>query len=151
MADDWQQGITSLLASTHIGFLSTQGEKTPETSMTPYAIFQGDVVLHLSGLAKHSKNIQQHAEAGFMICTPESLNSSPLSLARLSFTSVLEAVPEQEKQVYQEAYLSHIPDAEPLFSFPDFTLYRLHIESIYWVGGFGKARKIAKGTWELLC
>lgn len=151
MEENWQQGITSLLANTHIGFLATQGEQTPETSMAPYTIFQGDVVLHLSSLAKHSKNIKKNAHVGFMICSPETTADSPLALARLSFTGILQAVPEQDKQGYQQAYLANIPDAAPLFSFPDFTLYRLNTQSIFWVGGFGQARTVSKQTWETLC
>ncbi len=151
MEADWQQGLTSLLAHTHIGFLATQGQQTPETSMAPYAIFQGDIILHLSGLAKHSKNIEKNAHVGFMICTPEHASSSALALARLSFTGILQVVPEQEKHAYQQAYLASIPDAAPLFSFPDFTLYRLNIDTIFWVGGFGQARTLTKQTWDSLC
>ncbi len=147
----WKNDIQSLIASTHIAFLSTMGERSPETSMCPYAILNSDIVLHLSGLAKHTKNIQNNTNVGLMICTPETPDSSPLALARISFTGIIEPVPQAEQGTYQQAYLKHIPDAEPLFSFPDFTLYRIKVDSVHWVGGFGKARKIPLATWKSLC
>jgi len=151
MDNSWQQDIQTLLTHTNIAFLSSIGEQSPETSMCPYALHQGYVILHLSGLARHSKNIQCNQSVGLMICTPETNNTSPLSLARLSLTGMIEVVPEPEKEVYQQTYLANIPDAQPLFSFPDFTLYRIKVASVFWVGGFGKARKIPLETWKSLC
>ena len=151
MNNDWKADIQTLLSNTRIAFLSTQGDKSPETSMCPYAVFQGDIVLHLSGLAKHSKNLNNSNQAGLMICTPESPDNSPLALPRLSFTGHIETVSEAEQADYQKAYLQNIPDAEPLFSFPDFTLYRFKTRAVFWVGGFGKARQIPLETWKSLC
>ncbi|WP_038247695.1 pyridoxamine 5'-phosphate oxidase family protein [Ghiorsea bivora] len=149
--NDWKAGIQTLLSNTRIAFLSTQGDISPETSMCPYAVFQGDMVLHLSALAKHSKNLSNSQHAGLMICTPESADFSPLALPRLSFTGHIEAVPEDEQAAYKKAYLQNIPDAEPLFSFPDFTLYRFKASAVFWVGGFGKARQIPLETWKSIC
>jgi putative heme iron utilization protein len=152
MSDNtWQNDIQTLLKHTRIAFLSTQGEHSPETSMAPFAVYEGNIVLHLSGLARHSQNIQNHAQVGLMICTPESPESSPLALPRLSITGNIKTVSQEQQTMYQQAYLDKIPDAEPLFSFPDFTLYTLQPETVFWVGGFGKARKVPLETWESLC
>jgi len=151
MNDDWKQAIQALLQSTQIAFLSTMGKKSPETSMCPYAVLNSDIVLHLSGLAQHSKNIQTHQQVGLMICTPETKASSPLALPRISFTGTIKQVEESEQEPCQEAYLNHIPDAQPLFAFPDFKIYRIQVAEIKWVGGFGKARKIPLETWKSLC
>jgi len=151
MSKDWQNNIQTLLNHTHIAFLSSQGEHSPETSMAPYAVCEGSIVLHLSGLARHSQNIQNHAQVGLMICTPESSESSPLALPRLSITGNIKAVSKAHQATCQQAYLDKIPDAEPLFSFPDFTLYTVQPETVFWVGGFGKARKIPLETWKSLC
>jgi len=151
MNTDWKIDIQTLLTRTRIAFLSTQGDASPETSMCPYAVFKGDIVLHLSGLARHSQNIQNHAQVGLMICTPETPDSSPLALPRLSITGIIKAVSEEHQTACQQVYLDKIPDAEPLFSFPDFTLYTVQPEALFWVGGFGKARKIPLETWKSLC
>ena len=151
MNHDWKHDITSLLTNTRIAFLSTQGEHSPETSMAPYTVCESDIVLHLSGLARHSQNIQNHAQVGLMMCTPERPESSPLALPRLSITGIIKAVSKEHQAACQQAYLNKIPDAEPLFSFPDFTLYTVQPKTVFWVGGFGKARKIPLETWKSLC
>lgn len=148
--DDWQEAITLLLSQTSIAFLSTQGAKSPETSMVPYAIFQGDVLLHVSTLARHTQNIQTHPEVGLMICTPEQQATSILSLPRISLQGIAGKVPEQDMTEAKNTYLNHIPDAEPLFSFPDFVLYKISVHDVFWVGGFGAARKISQATWQQL-
>jgi len=147
MSKDWQSEIQALLNIARIGFLATQGEQSPETSMCPYAMYQGDIVLHLSDLAKHSKNIMQSHAVGFMICTPEPMNGSPLALPRMSFTGVIQPISNQDKANYQQAYIQHIPDAQPLFSFADFRLYKLEVDSVFFVGGFGQARKVSLADW----
>lgn len=151
MTDNWQDEITKVLQSTHIAFLSTQASNTPETSMTPFAIFEDKLLLHLSGLARHSKNIQAHAEVGLMICTPEQPEQSPLALPRISFNGTITPVADEQLQHATKTYLARIPDAEPLFSFADFTLYQLNVNEVYWVGGFGSARKVSTESWRKLC
>ena len=146
--DDWQEAITLLLSQTSIAFLSTQGVKSPETSMAPYVIFQGDILLHVSALARHTQNIQTQSEVGLMICTPEQQATSILSLPRISLLGIAGKVPEQDMTEAKNTYLNHIPDAEPLFSFPDFDLNKVSVHDVFWVGGFGAARKISQATWQ---
>ena len=150
MSDNWHQDILTVLTSTHIAFLSTQGAAGPETSMCPFAINDDDILLHLSSLAKHTKNIKQHPQVSLMICTPESKNISPLALPRLSLQGSIQKTAERNTEVAKETYLAKIPDAEPLFSFSDFSLYQMKIHHVHWVGGFGKARKVSLETWRTL-
>ena len=151
MAEDWKTGVQSLFEKSAVGFLATQGETSPETSMTPFAMDQGDILLHLSTLARHTKNIQRQAAVGFMVCTPEAEADSLLALPRISFQGCVALVPEAELEAAKAVYLSRIPDAEPLFNFSDFSLFRLSVRDVFWVGGFGSARKIGLKTWQKGC
>ena len=144
---DLQKEIRTLLRSCRIGFIATQGKAGPESSMAPYALHGESVLLHLSRLARHTANISEHPSAGFMICTPEKAAASPLALPRLSLQGSVVPVPVDELASAKQTYLHNIPDAEPLFGFADFCLYRLAPEYIHWVGGFGSARSISPATW----
>jgi len=148
MSTDWQAGITTLLNQSRACFLSTQGELGPETSMAPFAVHHGTVLLHLSTLAQHSTNIKASPSIGLMVCTPETMESSPLALPRLSLQG--EALPVADAQLEKAiaAYLQVIPDAEPLFSFADFQLFEVRPSHIRWVGGFGTARNISLEKWH---
>ncbi len=151
MAEDWKVGVQRLLEKSVVGFLATQGETSPESSMTPFAMDRGDILLHLSTLARHTKNVQQRAAVGFMVCTPESEADSPLALPRISFQGCVALVPETEVEAATVVYLSRIPDAEPLFEFSDFALFRLSVTDVFWVGGVGSARKVGLKTWKRVC
>lgn len=147
MSESWQEGIKILLRQSNISFLATQGRHGPESSMAPFAIHEGDILLHLSKLAAHTMNIENSAAIGLMICTPETEADSPLALPRLSLQGEATPVTEDGLEAAKAAYLSAIPYAESLFGFGDFRLFKFKPESIHWVGGFGRARKVTQGQW----
>ncbi|OIO71396.1 MAG: hypothetical protein AUJ57_07145 [Zetaproteobacteria bacterium CG1_02_53_45] len=150
MSEGWQQGIHDLLSRTRVSFLATVGKHGPETSMAPFAIHHGNVLLHLSKLAKHTANIENHPHIGLMICTPEGSAASPLALPRLSLQGEVTIVSAEQLESAKAAYLLQIPDAEQLFSFGDFRLFQFTPTHINWVGGFGKARIISPDQWRCL-
>ncbi|MBL4760434.1 MAG: pyridoxamine 5'-phosphate oxidase family protein [Mariprofundaceae bacterium] len=147
MADNWQEEVLQLVQQCRIGFLATQGKHSPETSMAPFAMYQGNILLHLSSLARHSKNILNQPNVGFMICTPETEHQSPLALPRLSLQGKIEPVPDELLKTSKAAYIERTPDAEQLFSFADFKLFCIVPSHLQWVGGFGSARKIPVNSW----
>jgi len=150
MTDDWQEEVSQLLQQCRIGFLATAGEHSPETSMAPFAIYQGNILLHLSSLARHRKNILNQPNVGFMICTPETEMQSPLALPRLNMQGKIELVPDAFLSAGKEAYIERIPDADPLFDFADFKLFQIVLNDMQWVGGFGSARKLSIENWNVL-
>ena len=150
MDASWKTGATTLLNQSRIGFLATQGEQGPETSMAPYAIYHGNILLHLSKLARHTSNIETDPSIGLMICTPETMAASPLALPRLSLQGEVTAVKDAQLEAARQTYLSAIPDAEPLFEFSDFCLFEFTPSHIYWVGGFGKARNLSLEKWQAI-
>ncbi len=150
MSKPWKTDLEQLLMRRQVGFLSTSGSGGPETSMAPFALFQGDILLHLSGLARHTKNLERSSIAGFMICDSERESESPLSMMRVSLQGDVLPVDDAELALAKEAYLRAVPDAGPLFDFADFKLFKLSVTAIYWVGGFGSARELSLSQWKSL-
>ena len=148
MTNDYKQEVQTLLVRSKIGFLATQGEWGVETSMAPFALDHGMILLHLSTLAKHTANIENNPRIGLMVCTPETEGASPLALPRLSLQGEVSLVPEDRYPAAQAVYIQQIPDAEMLFSFADFRLFQFSASSIHWVGGFGKARNVPLDQWQ---
>lgn len=148
---DWREAARSLMANARIGFLATQGEHGPESSMAPFAVHEGIILLHLSALARHTANLKRHAQAGFMVCTPETAMGSPLALPRLSLQGEARPLAANDLEAGRATYLLVIPEAEPLFRFGDFRLFGLQPERIQWVGGFGAAHRMSRQQWQGLC
>ncbi|MDX8405330.1 MAG: pyridoxamine 5'-phosphate oxidase family protein [Mariprofundus sp.] len=140
--------VRELLASSRIAFLATEGEHGPESSMAPYVLYAGNPLLHLSGLARHTKNLRACAQVGLMICTPERDDESVLALPRLSLQGRVVEIEDAAFAQAKENYLQRIPEAEQLFTFADFSLLCLQVERIYWIAGFGSAREISLTCWQ---
>lgn len=116
--------------------------------MVPFALDCGVPLLHLSGIARHSRNLAVDARAGLMICTAEQEGQSVLALPRLSVQGVVEAVRERDLGRAKESYLRRLPEATPLFELPDFRLFSLQLQRIYWIAGFGAARELSLQGWQ---
>lgn len=56
---------------------------------------------------------------------------------RTTLLGTLEKVPDSELTHAQETYLKKHPEAKAWIGFSDFCMYRMAIEDVYVVGGFG--------------
>jgi len=119
------------------------GEQQPEASMVAYVLnaARGEAYLHLSELASHTRNLLRHPQVSLVVSECDKQNGDPQQLARVSLMGRV-SVFERDAEGYTEArqqYLQRLPDAEPLFGFSDFRLFRFHLETIRFVGGFAQA------------
>lgn len=130
-----------LLASRHIGILATLSSKFPGypfASVTPYALDgNGNPLFLMSKLAVHTKNLLEHPEASLLVYDPE-IEQDPLASPRLNALGTVALVAPEELESAQSLYLEKHPDASQWITFGDFHLYRLSIQNIYYIGGFGQ-------------
>lgn len=61
---------------------------------------------------------------------------------RTTLLGTLEPVPEEELEAARITYLKKHPKAQAWIYFSDFTLYRMVVEDVYVVGGFGNSHYI---------
>jgi putative heme iron utilization protein len=141
---DHLKQIAAMLQQHRWVALATVGERgQPAASMVAYAVDagQGCLYLHLSGLAAHTKELCKRPAAGMVISECDSGNGDPQQLARLSLHGSCEVIAREEPGYVaaKQCYLQRLPDAEPLFNFGDFILFRFVVEGARFVGGFGQA------------
>ncbi len=148
----WKSEIALLLRQSRIGFLATVGKKALKHLLDSFAICHGNILLHLSWLARYAANIKTNPAIGLMVCTPEAADS-PLALPRRGFQGEVAFVTGEQPDMARAVCLQAIPDAEPLFSFGDFQLFQLSVTSLCRVSGSGSAQTIAATTWykEMEC
>jgi putative heme iron utilization protein len=115
----------------------------PAASMVAYAAEPdlSTLWLHLSRLASHTRNLLERGSASLVISESDSEEGDPQTLARVSVSGTVEEVVRSSEthERGQTLYLERLPDAEPLFGFGDFVLFRLVPEKIRYVGGFARA------------
>lgn len=137
--------LARLLRQQRWAALATIGDEgEPYSSQVAFAMAPdfGAVLLHLSQLAAHTKNLLARPTVCLSVSEPDDGRDDPQTLARASVQGIIGTVP-RERADYAPArsrYLERLPAAEPLFGFGDFQLFRVEIRQIRFVGGFARAR-----------
>ncbi len=109
----------------------------PFASLTPYAFTaSGEPIILTSTIAEHTRNIYGDARVSLFILDSESL-SNPQAGARLTVMGLAEAVEDTAVEDARSRYLVRFPEAEALFQMADFTFFKLSIERVRFIGGFG--------------
>jgi putative heme iron utilization protein len=120
-----------------VGSLSTHSRKFPGFpfgSMMPFAADHlGRPVFFISSMAMHTQNLQQDGRASLLITQPD-VSGDPLGAARLTLIGVAHGAPAPE---VRDLYLSTHENARYWQDYTDFTYYRLEVEGVYFIGGFG--------------
>ena len=119
---------------------------TAEASQVAYAYepSKSRWLMHLSMLAKHTRNLIERPQCKLVITDPDDEREDPQTLARIALEGTASVV-EPEGAAHAEvraAYLSRLPMAEPRFDFGDFRLLTVDVSSAQYVGGFARAHRL---------
>jgi len=127
----------TLVSLGRIGSLSTHSRKFPGFpfgSLMPYAAdWHGRPVFFISTMAMHTQNLAQDPRASLLIAQPE-VAGDPLAAARMSIVGSAIEVPSAE---VRDLYLSRHENAKFWQEYTDFAFYRLEVDGVYFIGGFG--------------
>ncbi|QHE75889.1 HugZ family pyridoxamine 5'-phosphate oxidase [Hydrogenophaga sp. PBL-H3] len=138
--------LMSLLRTQPVASLATLHKGAPAVSMVPFALLPDGAgfVIHVSQLATHTQDMLQNPAVALLVTAPLAAADSPLALPRASVQGRARQCPPDSPGYEQarQAYLAKLPDAEPLFSFGDFSLFIIEPESLRWVAGFGRAMSL---------
>jgi heme iron utilization protein len=128
-----------LAARARFGALATMSREAPGF---PFATLvavafdgRGRPLLLLSRLAEHTKNLGENPCASLLVSEPA---GDPLAEGRMTLVGLCMPVPLAEVDDVREAFLAAHPEARQYADFADFGLWRLAVESVRWVGGFGR-------------
>lgn len=127
LAERMSLGTLSTLAIDPAGY--------PFGSVMTYVINpEGDPVLLASTLAEHTTNFAADPRASLMIFEDPG-QGDPLAFERVTLIGDIEkGVSEAE----ENAYLAVHPHATGYSKFPDFSFYKLRLNAVRYVGGFGR-------------
>ena len=141
--------LATLRALCHqpVAALATLHDGEPAVSMVPFVLLPAAtaeglrLVIHISQLAAHTRDLQVHPRMALMITADPQQADSVLALSRLSMTGVVTPCPPEHPDytAARAAYLTKLPDSAELFSFGDFALYLITPDQARYVAGFGRA------------
>lgn len=112
-------------------------EGYPFGSVAPYGVDgAGQPTLLVSRLAVHTQNLRADPRASLLVVQP-GWSEDPLAGARVTLVGRVTAVPEGERAAVREDYLARQPTARYWVDFGDFAFYRITVDDLYYVAGFG--------------
>lgn len=121
-----------------IGVLGTiDGDGYPYTSVVE-VVFDGDdgFYLLLSDLAVHTRNLRRDERASLLL-REEAVDQEVLNHRRGSFLGRVIKVENREDEV-RAKYLTAHPRAVNFVDFSDFNFYRLAVDKVRFIAGFGQ-------------
>jgi heme iron utilization protein len=132
----------TLVASAHRGALSTIAADPagyPYGSVASYGLDDlGNPLLFVSLMAEHTQNALRDPRASLLVADPVPEGADPLASGRVTLLGDLEPVADDDRPVARDRYLAANPAASYYIDFGDFTFYRLTVQSIRYVGGYGR-------------
>ncbi|OZA84920.1 MAG: pyridoxamine 5'-phosphate oxidase [Azorhizobium sp. 39-67-5] len=113
---------------------------TVEADGGPYASLvtlapdaEGAPVLLLSDLARHTRNLRSSPRASLLVADAQS--TDPLDAPRASLMGEIAPTDDPEAR---ERFLARHPDASGFAGFSDFHLFRMRVDEVHLVEGFGR-------------
>ena len=125
------RGALSTIAADPPGF--------PYGSVASYGLDdRGNPVLFVSLMAEHTQNAMRDPRASLLVTEPVPDGADPLASGRVTLIGVLSPVTDDDRPTARDRYLAANPTSAYYIDFGDFTFYRLDVQSIRYVGGYGR-------------
>jgi len=139
--------LRNLLDTQRVAALGTLDEDgQPFVSMVPFAIdgSNGALVLHVSGLAAHARNLERASRVSLLVMQSEVAGEAVHALQRVTFDGIANKL-EAKCSAWisaRAAYLLRFPDVEYMTHLGDFRFIAVAVTGARQVAGFGAARSI---------
>ena len=135
--------LRTILEAQQNAALGTLHDGDPFVSVVPFAIMPGGkgLVIHVSGLSAHTKDMVQHPIVSLMVMAAKSPDVSAQALPRATVQCESRRL-ETSDPAYadaRKAYLGRFPEAVTTLTLADFSLFFLTPLSVRLVGGFAQA------------
>lgn len=104
------------------------------------------IIIYASNLAEHTTNIKSNSKSCmtiFSIDPKVNKQDNP----RVSLIGDFKLI-ETDKEKLKSKFKKLIPDSEIYLDLPDFNFYKMSIESVRWIGGFGKIGWLESEEWK---
>ncbi|MBF0356631.1 MAG: pyridoxamine 5'-phosphate oxidase family protein [Alphaproteobacteria bacterium] len=116
--------------------LATLSQGNPYASLVAVATdHDGSPLLLLSTLADHTQNLEHDNRASLLFALTEG-HANPQTAPRVTATGLLE---RSDSPHHRKRYLARQPGAALYASFADFSIWRMAVTRLHFVGGFGRA------------
>ena len=137
--------LVAQIATGTLCTLALEPEGYPYGSFVTVAYDDGDPVFLISGLAEHTKNLERDHRASLLVA--ESGSEDPLANGRVTMLGLCTRV-EGDGGSARAAFLAVHPNAAYYADFRDFAFWKLRVNAIRYIGGYGRMSWIGQADWQ---
>ena len=154
MSPDDQNLLRDLLSTQRVATLSVLVAGDPYSGLFLFAMqptFRA-VLIHASILARHTAGLNEGAPFSLLVHAPDSPESDPLQIARISLQGVVHELPKNNSAYTcaREIFIAKHPTSKQTFQLSDFQLYEFKIKKGRFVAGFGRIYNVKPENLENL-
>jgi hypothetical protein len=125
--------------------LAAEPEGFPYGSFVTVAFDAGDPVFLVSTMAEHTRNLQRDPRASLLVA--ETGSEDPLANGRVTLLGLCRKV-DGDGGSARTAFLATHPNAAYYVDFGDFAFWKLGVESIRYIGGYGRMSWVEAADWH---
>ncbi|MEM9556132.1 MAG: DUF2470 domain-containing protein [Acidobacteriota bacterium] len=115
----------------------------PYVSFVTFALETSDPILLVSEMAEHTQNLRLDPRASLLAA--ERRAADPLANGRVTLLGSCRPTDDESARA---AYLERLPNAAYYCDFKDFNFWRLRVESIRFIGGYGRMSWVDAAAWR---
>lgn len=135
----------TLVALQRTGALATlDPQGSPHVSYVTFALDGGDPVFLFSRLATHTQHLEGDPRASLLV--HESRAADPLANGRVTLLGRCERLVEASEA--RRAFLERQPESSYYVDFADFGFFRLRVERVRYIGGYGRMSWVDAEAWH---
>ena len=138
----------TLVAQISTGTLCTlalEPEGYPYGSFVTVAFDGGDPIFLISALAEHTRNLERDTRASLMVA--ESGAADPLANGRVTLLGPCTRV-QGDGAAARAAFFAAHPNSSYYADFRDFGFWRLRVDHVRYIGGYGRMSWISEADWR---
>jgi putative heme iron utilization protein len=125
--------------------LAVEPEGYPYGSFVTVAFDDADPIFLISGLAEHTKNLERDPRASLLVA--EGGSADPLASGRVTMLGPCTRVGEDGGRARAAFFAAH-PNATYYADFRDFAFWKLHVDHVRYIGGYGRMSWISPADWR---
>ena len=140
----------TLVAAIRTGTLCTIAKEPagfPYGSFVTFAMDGPNPIFFISDLAEHTKNLKGDERASLLVA--EGGEADPLANGRVTLLGPCRRLEAGDaREAAKAAYLEAHPNASYYIDYSDFSFWRLDVEGIRYIGGYGRMSWVEPDDWS---
>lgn len=131
-----------------LGTLAVDPAGTPFGSVAPFGLDDdGRPVICISELAEHTRNLRNDERASMLIVEPTPAGGDPLAAGRVTLLGRGVEVDAAGRDAAKAIHVAANPHAAGYVDYGDFSFWKVEVDAIRYVGGYGRMSWITAADW----